>query len=456
MATAKTQAAERAALAQENARLQEAAKQSNIAEKWAAAKPMAMIGISYESEKDDRGLRITGFVKESSAEDSPLMIGDIITQVGDDLIAGLPSFQAFHKTYGQVGSSIEIVASRIYDDVKIRVAAKVMRDQAVPAMKAHLGLDSKPVVAGAQVTKIHPGTSASRSGLLEGDVINMVNDEWLSGLKMAELAEMLSGPAGSVVEICSTRVENGVKIRQTPIEIMRDCRMSPLVESVPQGPIPDQKKLSVGMHLRAEVGIKYQKHASGLQVIGFVKHSSAARSELEVGDVLTGFGDTFFAGLPAFEAFNSMSGNGSTTVEVVAFRMAEGTRKTRLTVEIERDVEVPAKEAVVGLTVKEDVNGLLITHIIAGTGAADSELMPGDVITTIDGDFISGMKSVLSTKKLVGMAGSKVEVGVSRVVDGVKRRFTALVVRDHNVTKVLLQSRSRARTHLNGWHRVVK
>ena len=102
------------------------------------------------------------------------------------------------------------------------------------------------------------------------------------------------------------------------------------------------------------------------------------------------------------------------------------------------------------------MNGLLITHIIAGTGAADSELMPGDVITTIDGDFISGMKSVLSTKKLVGMAGSKVEVGVSRVVDGVKRRFTALVVRDHNVTKVLLQSRSRARTHLNGWHRVVK
>lgn len=83
MAMAKTQAAVRAAFVQKANQLQEVAPVACGV--WLVART----GISYG--EHNRGLRIAGFVKESSAQDSQLMIGDIITQIGDDLISGLPS-----------------------------------------------------------------------------------------------------------------------------------------------------------------------------------------------------------------------------------------------------------------------------------------------------------------------------------------------------------------------------
>lgn len=73
--------------------------------------------------------------KNSSAEASELMIGDIITQIGQEFISGLTPFEAFHKCFGPVGSEVEIVASRFVNGVKGRVSELVVRDQEAPAMR---------------------------------------------------------------------------------------------------------------------------------------------------------------------------------------------------------------------------------------------------------------------------------------------------------------------------------
>ena len=112
------------------------------------------------------------------------MIGDIITQIGDDFISGLPTFEAFHKCFGPVGSEVEIVASRMLNGVKGRVSDLVVRDQEAPAMKAHLGIACKQVPTGMQVTKIFPDTSAAESGLKEKDVITIADEDFLAGLKV--------------------------------------------------------------------------------------------------------------------------------------------------------------------------------------------------------------------------------------------------------------------------------
>lgn len=76
---------------------------------------------------------------KSSAEDSQFLIGDIITQIGGELIAGLPPFEAFIKSFGTVGTEVEIVASRMEDGVKKRIQDFIVRDQFAPPLKAHLG-----------------------------------------------------------------------------------------------------------------------------------------------------------------------------------------------------------------------------------------------------------------------------------------------------------------------------
>ena len=49
---------------------------------------MGDVGIEYATTA--LGLKVTGFQKLSSAASSGLQIGDVITQVGDELIIGLP------------------------------------------------------------------------------------------------------------------------------------------------------------------------------------------------------------------------------------------------------------------------------------------------------------------------------------------------------------------------------
>lgn len=201
--------------------------------------------------------------------------------------------------------------------------------------------------------------------------------------------------------------------------------------------------LSVAPHLLADVGITYKGHTSGLLVTGFVKDSSAERSDLKVDDVITTVGDgTFLAGLSAFEAFDKMSGPGGSFVELLAFRITGNTKK-RLSVQLDRDIAAPQREAQVGLVVKEDNNGLLISQLVPGTSAADSDLRPGDVITTIDEDFICGLKLADSAKKLQGTAASQVDLGVWRMVNGVKSRLSETITRDYKVKRVASFSKVR-------------
>ena len=79
---------------------------------------------------DALGLKVTGFITGSSAALCGLQIGDVIIEVDDELLIGLPSALAFDKMTGDRGTEVALTAIR-QDPTKVakeRIAAYVVRD----------------------------------------------------------------------------------------------------------------------------------------------------------------------------------------------------------------------------------------------------------------------------------------------------------------------------------------
>jgi hypothetical protein len=77
-------------------------------------------------------------------------------------------------------------------------------------------------------------------------------------------------------------------------------------------------------------------------------------------------------------------------------------------------------------------SGLCVINIVSGSSVVDTDLILGDIITSINEDLISGMTIEEAWPLLWGEMNSSVELMITRLVDGIKRRLVIDVVRDHN------------------------
>jgi C-terminal processing protease CtpA/Prc len=79
---------------------------------------------------DPLGLKVTGFVKGSSAASSALQIGDVVIEVKGELVIGLSSVSAIAKMSGVRDSEVALTAIRKNKKRggKERISAYVLRD----------------------------------------------------------------------------------------------------------------------------------------------------------------------------------------------------------------------------------------------------------------------------------------------------------------------------------------
>jgi len=244
----------------------------------------ADVGIKYSPHA--RGLVVSGFIKGSEAANSGLMVGDLIFQVEESFLAGLPALESYNLMSGDMGSIVELTVTRQVKGVKKRLEIDVMRDLPSPPKKADLGIDFKLEAAGLRVTKVHEGTSAFVE-LQKGDLITEIDEEFIAGLPLSEAKELLSGPARSEICLGFTRLD-AVK------SIKRRCSADLIFDYKPR-PAPLAEYSSMG-----DVGIEYATDAMGLKVTGFTKLSSAASSGLQLGDIITQVDDELIIGLPGY------------------------------------------------------------------------------------------------------------------------------------------------------------
>jgi hypothetical protein len=139
----------------------------------------------------ERGMMITGFKLGSNAAASDFKVGDVITQIEDELLAGFSTYEVLTRLRGKRGSEVELVASRITDKGKQRITDVVTRDVSLPPMKAEPGIEVKVSMMGnCSVTKVFEGT-------------------------------------GSTVELVLLRSKGGVK-RRLALELVRDYNLVPM------------------------------------------------------------------------------------------------------------------------------------------------------------------------------------------------------------------------------------
>jgi C-terminal processing protease CtpA/Prc len=105
-----------------------------------------------------KGLLIIGFKAGSDASTSELRVGDLIFQVEENFLAGLPASEAFELMSGGMLTPVELTVSRRVQDVTNRIATEIIRD--VPALpkKASVGFDFKVEAQGVRVAKVHEKT----------------------------------------------------------------------------------------------------------------------------------------------------------------------------------------------------------------------------------------------------------------------------------------------------------
>ena len=116
----------------------------------------AQVGIVYK--QHPKGLLIIGFKAGSDASTSELRVGDLIFQVEEKFLAGLPASEAFELMSGGMLTRVELTVSRRVQDVTNRIATEIIRD--VPALpkKASVGFDFKVEAQGVRVAKVHEKT----------------------------------------------------------------------------------------------------------------------------------------------------------------------------------------------------------------------------------------------------------------------------------------------------------
>ena len=88
-------------------------------------------------------------------------------------------------------------------------------------------LSFDPFLSCALCSKVHDSTNAELEGLKVGDVITMIDDEFICGVSLKEGLEMLSGPMDTTVSLMVNRVQGRTKTR-LPFEIVRDFDLKPM------------------------------------------------------------------------------------------------------------------------------------------------------------------------------------------------------------------------------------
>ena len=182
-----------------------------------------------------------------------------------------------------MNSTVGLTVTREVKGTKQRVITSAVRD--VPALpkKAFVGMDFKCDAGGIRVTKVHEGTSAFDE-LQQGDIITEIDEEFVAGLELQEVKELLSGPARSAVTLGFKRFDANKKIkRRCEADLIFDHKPTPVSVSE--------------FSILGDVGIAVAAHPRGLKVTNFKKGSSAAASELQIGDVITQVGDELIVGL---------------------------------------------------------------------------------------------------------------------------------------------------------------
>lgn len=75
-------------------------------------------------------------------------------------------------------------------------------------------------------SKVHTGTSAAAEGLQVGDIVTMIDDEFVCGMPLTECMDMLSGEMATSVYLSLMRVKNGCKTR-FDVDVLRDFDAKP-------------------------------------------------------------------------------------------------------------------------------------------------------------------------------------------------------------------------------------
>ena len=186
---------------------------------------MAETGIAVKVER--RGAVITALKPGTSAAASEFKRGDIISQIGDDIVTGFSAFEILSRMRGEKGSLVEIVASRVLDNRKVRISDLIERDVSLPPMQAEIGVSLKTTSSGACVSKVFEATSADEEGMQPGDTISVINGEFVAGMGLKEISKLLRGLAGSNVDIAIMRTKDGVKSRMELL-LTRDFNLTPM------------------------------------------------------------------------------------------------------------------------------------------------------------------------------------------------------------------------------------
>jgi hypothetical protein len=191
-------------------------------------------GVMYAD--DPLGLKVTGVVTGSSAASSGLKIGDVIIEVGDELLMGLSSALAFEKMKGDRDTEVALTVIRKNSTTggKERISTYVLRDLGNERwQKGRPGFEAVLEPSGLRLTNIVHGSSVVETDLKLGDIITSINEDLISGMTIEETWPLLWGEMNSSVELMITRLVGDVKSRMT-IDVVRDHNLSSEVPKPPK------------------------------------------------------------------------------------------------------------------------------------------------------------------------------------------------------------------------------
>ena len=198
--------------------------------------------------------------------------------------------------------------------------------------RAH-GADNKPVAPTALQTidKIDPDSPAAKAGLQKGDQITYVDSISMRGRSPEEIATILSGVAGTEVDV--TVMRNG---QQMTVEMTRPAPHAEPVDS------PDGKtgKLGIeygllgddGKHLRAEIPPGTQTNAKGaaseaqpndVVISNIIPNSAAEQAGLKRGDVIRMVNGHKIAGETFEQIGRELRGNVGEAVDLHVMRQGK-------------------------------------------------------------------------------------------------------------------------------------
>ncbi len=252
-----------------------------------------------------------------------------------------------------------------------------------------------------------------------------MDDELIIGDPLLVLQELLSGPLGAEVVLGFSRLHKKTSFKQRRSAVVLFDYKPRLVETTEYALCNDSSW--------GEPGVVYAADSLGLKVTGFITGSSAASSGLQIGDVIIEVGDELLMGLSSALAFEKMTGARDTEVFLTAIRKNSTTGgKERISTFIFRDVGKVPQKGRPGFDAVLEPSGLCVTNIVPGSSVIDTDLILGDIITSINEDLISGMTIEEAWPLLWGEMNSSVELMIIRLVGGIKSRMVIDVVRDHN------------------------